>query len=108
MSALVIAYARPFTDSRDWPKFPLQLMEFESDEKALHGHMIQLRNTLYAHSDSKNYFVKPWRSGGFYADIVAAPALRMSAEEAALLKQMIGKLQLAIRRRMRQIVPVKD
>jgi hypothetical protein len=32
----------------------------------------------------------------------------MSAEEAALLKKMIDKLRLAIRRRMRQIVPVED
>jgi len=108
MSALVIAYARPFTKSRDWPDFPRQLMEFDSDENILHDHMIKLRNTLYAHSDSHNYSVRPWRSGKFSTDIVGAPALRMSAEEGALLKQMINKLQLAIRRRMSQIVPVED
>lgn len=104
MSALVIAYARPFTKSRDWPRFPSHLMDFDSDETVLHEHMIKLRNTLYAHSDSSNYSVKPWRSGEFSTVIVGAPALCMSAEEAQLLKQMIDKLQLAIRRRMLQIV----
>ena len=108
MSAFVIAYARPFTKSRGWPKFPPQLMEFDGDENILHDHMIELRNTVYAHSDSSNYSVTLWRSGKFSTDIVGAPALRISAEEAALLKQMINKLQLAIRRRMHQIVPVED
>jgi hypothetical protein len=73
MSALVIAYARPLTKGRDWPTFPPQLMEFGTDENTLHDHMIELRNTLHVHSDSKNYSVRPWRSGGF--NITYAKAL---------------------------------
>jgi hypothetical protein len=106
MSALVIAYARPFTKSRDWPKFPSELKKFDSEENTLHDHMIELRNSVYAHSDSKNYSVTPWRSGNFSTDIVGGPALRVGAEQAALLRQMINKLQLAIQRRMSQIVQV--
>ena len=105
-SALVIAYARPFTKSRDWPKFPPALKEFDSKENALHDRMIELRNTLFAHSDSNNYWVSPWRSGEFATDIVGAPAFRINAKDADLLKHMVDKLQDAIRRRMRQIVPV--
>jgi hypothetical protein len=105
MSALVTSYARPFTESRGWPKFPPDLRQFNSEENRLHGEMIELRNTVYAHSDSKNYSVRPWRTPNFSTDIVGAPALRISAEEAALLKRMIQKLQLAIRRRMTEIVP---
>src|SRR5229473_82770 len=100
MSALVVAYARPFTKSRDWPRFPIGLKQFNAEEDKLHERMIALRDTVYAHSDSKNYSVTPWRTRKFSTDIVGAPALRIDAEEASLLRQMIGKLQLAIRRRM--------
>jgi len=107
-SALVVAYARPFAESRGWPKFPPELREFDSEENTLHDHMIKLRNMVYAHSDSNNYSVTPWRSEKFSADIVGAPAFRIKAKEAASLNQMIDKLQLAIRRRMNQIVPVEN
>ena len=76
MSAFVIAYARPFTKSRGWPKFPPQLKEFDGEENVLHDHMIELRDTVYAHSDSSNYSVTPWRSRKFSTDIVGAPTLR--------------------------------
>lgn len=107
MSAIVTAYARPFTKSFGWPKFPPELKEFNSGEDVFHLRMIELRNSVYAHSDSKNYSVRPWRSGKFSTDIVGAPELCISAKEALLLKQMVNKLQLAIRRRMSQIVSVK-
>ncbi len=105
MSALVTAYARPFTESRGWPKLPPDLKEFTCEENKLHDQLIELRNTVYAHSDSKNYSIRPWRAPNFATDIVGAPVLRISAEEAARLKRMIQKLQVAIRRRMTEIVP---
>lgn len=107
MSALVTAYARPFTRSCGWPRFPPELKEFNSEENKFHERMIELRNCVYAHSDSKNYLVRPWRTRAFATDVVRAPALFISAEEAALLKQMVNKLKLAIRRRMSQIVPIE-
>jgi hypothetical protein len=91
MSALVTAYVRPFkakTKSRK-PERPPELKEFNSEENKVHKRMIDLRDTVYAHSDRKNYSVRPWRAGEFSTDIVGAPVLRISAEEAALLKQMI-------------------
>ena len=105
MSALVTAYARPFTKSRGWPKFPPDLKEFDTEENKLHDQLMELRNTVYAHSDSKNYSIRPWRTPNFSTDIVGAPVLRISAKEAALLKRMIQKLQLAISRRMTEIAP---
>lgn len=108
MSALVTAYARPFTKSYGWPPFPRELKQFNRKEDAFHDRVIELRNTVYAHSDSKNYLVRPWRSERFSTDIVRTPELRMSADEAVLLKQMIDKLQLAIGRKMSQIVPVEN
>jgi len=108
MSALVTAYARPFTKSFGWPRFPPELKEFNSREDVFHERMIALRNSVYAHSDSKNYSVRPWRSGELCTEIVGAPELCISANEALLLKQMVNKLRLAIRRRMSQMVSVED
>ena len=110
MSALVIAYARPFTKSRWGKKFSLDYVldvvkEFNSAENKFHERMMDLRDTVYAHSDSKCYSVTPWRNEEFSTDIVSAPALRINAEKAALLQQMIKKLQLAIDRMMSQIAP---
>ncbi len=108
MSALVTAYARPFKKSSSGlPNLPPELKEFSSEEDAFHERMIQLRDKVYAHSDSKSYSVRPWRTGTFSTDIVGAPELCINAKEAALLKQMVNKLQLAIRRRMSRIVSVE-
>src|SRR5579863_10396206 len=52
------------------------------------------------HIHSKNYSIRPWRTPNFSTDIVGAPVLRISAEEAARLRRMIQKLQVAIRREM--------
>jgi hypothetical protein len=64
-----------------------------------------LRDTIYAHSDSEHYTVEPWRTKEFSTDILTAPWPRITAEEAGLLKGMIGKLQVAIHRRMGEILP---
>ena len=52
-SALVTAYARPFTESHGWPKFPPDLKEFDGEENKLHDQLIELRNTIYAHSQQE-------------------------------------------------------
>jgi hypothetical protein len=107
-SALVVACSRPFKGSRGWPKLPPGLVEFDSQENMLHSRIIDLRDSVFAHSDSKNYSVSPWQIGRFSTDIVGAPTLHISAEQAVLLKQMICKLQFAIRHRMNEIVPRED
>jgi hypothetical protein len=104
-SALVTAYARPFTKSNHWPPFPLALKTFDTEESALHEHIIELRHSIYAHSDSKHYKVVPWRVDGVSSDLLSAPWPRITAQEGALLKKMIVKLQSAIRHKMKEMVP---
>lgn len=104
-SAFVVAYARPFNTSYGWPKFPVELIHFEQDEQALHDHIISLRNSVIAHSDSKSYSVRPWRSEGFPTDIIGQPALRITADQGLALQVMIQKLQKSIQRRLKEIVP---
>jgi hypothetical protein len=67
-------------------QFPPDLKDFDSEETTLHEHMIEMRHTIYAHSDSKHYTVKPWRTEKFSTDIIGAPWPRITGEEAILLK----------------------
>lgn len=104
-SALVTAYARPFTTSKGWPPFPLELMNFDVEETALHKRMLELRHSIYAHSDSRHYKVVPVRAEGFSSDILSAPWLLITAQEGALLQKMIMKLQAAIELKTKELVP---
>jgi hypothetical protein len=103
-TALVTAYGRPFTQSKGWPSFPLKLIAYNAQEEALHKRLIQLRHTVYAHSDSASYSIRPWRSGEFSTDIVGAPALRITAAEAKLFMRMTSKLLASINLRMEALL----
>src|SRR5580704_19459236 len=47
ITALVTAYARPFTHSEGWPKLPSDLITIYDDrETALHGQLIKLRHSV--------------------------------------------------------------
>lgn len=102
-SALVVAYARPFTKSRGWPQFPSELKDFDLRETALHEHMLEMRHTIYAHSDSKHHTLRPQRIGKYLVHM-AGVGVPITAEEAALLKQMIDKLQVAIDQRLTKLL----
>ena len=96
-TALITAYVRPFTHSKGWPKLPPDLIAaYDEQEKALHEQMVRQRHTIYAHSDSSSYSVRPWRVGDFDTAIVGGPSLRISAEEAAMLRSMASKLYVAM------------
>lgn len=57
IAAGIIAYARPFSDNgpheRAVPKPPFSTSEFDDSEYKLHNHLIELRNTVIAHSDAE-------------------------------------------------------
>lgn len=103
-SALVTAYGRPFTSSDGWPKIPLDLIPYDEQEWALHEQLKTLRHTVYAHSDSINYSIRPYRSEAFSTDIVTAPALRITSEDAKRLQLMTGKLIASFRRKMSSLL----
>jgi hypothetical protein len=104
-SALVTAYARPFTASKGWPTFPHELMNFDVEETALHKRMLDLRHSIYAHSVSKHYKVVPIREEGFSSDLLSEPWLLITAQEGALLQKMIVKLKIAIELKSKELVP---
>jgi hypothetical protein len=104
-TSFIVAYSRPFNTSRGWPKFPPRLMPFSPAESDLHRDIIERRNSIFAHSDSNNYSVRPWRAEGFATDILSAPIFRITADEGKALQKMIGKLQLSISIKLKEMVP---
>jgi hypothetical protein len=103
-TALVTAYARPFTHSKGWPKLPPDVITYSSEEAALHEHLMKLRHTVYAHSDSTSYSIRPWRSGDFSTEIVGAPVLHITLEETTLFQAMSSKLLASIDRRKKALL----
>lgn len=100
-TALITAYARLFTHSKGWPQLPSDLTAtYDHREKALHDQLIKLRHTVYAHSDSEGYSIRPCRISNYQTAIVGAPVLRITAEDATLFKAMSSKLLSSIRVRM--------
>jgi hypothetical protein len=83
---------------------PPDLIAYDEQEKALHKQLMQRRNTIYAHSDSSSYSVRPLRLGDFDTAIFGAPSLRITAEEATMLRTMASKLLVAISARMEDMV----
>ena len=49
--------------SKGWPHLPKRLLRYSREEDALHKNILALRNSVYAHSDSESYSIRPWRSG---------------------------------------------
>ena len=70
-SALVTAYARPFTRSDGLPDFPAELKDFDGRENKLHDYMMELRHTYYAHSARKHYTVMPVQTNNSSMDILS-------------------------------------
>ena len=75
VTALVVSYGRAFTKSKGWPQLTEGRLGYSRAEKKLHKKLLELRNKVYAHSDSEKYSIRPWRSGSFSTDIVSEPGL---------------------------------
>jgi hypothetical protein len=102
-TTLIVAYARPFKNKPT--KSLLANVSFNDDEQALHEEIIRLRDKVCAHSDDDVYSIRPWRAKGFSTDIVGAPTVFITSEQACRLKNMIQKLQTYIRTELERIVP---
>ncbi len=78
-TSLVVSYARPFKNSYGWPAFPNEFIRYNIDQTALHEQLIELRDQVFAHSDSAKYSIRPWRvDSELVVDIEGAPFLRLS------------------------------
>lgn len=57
ITAAVVCYGRPFSGNVDHPKAmaspSFRLSSLSAEERALHKHLLELRNTVIAHSDAE-------------------------------------------------------
>jgi hypothetical protein len=69
---------------------------YDEREIVLHRELIKLRHTVYAHSDSTNYSIRPWRTADFLTDILGGSVLRITAGDATQFLAMTAKLIASI------------
>jgi hypothetical protein len=103
-TALVVAYARVFKESRRLANFPECLRAYNEVENKLHERLMTLRDQVYAHSDGTSYSIRPWRSGSFSTDIVSAPVLMLTTEEMDTFLEMTERVLVAIEARMKELL----
>ena len=103
-TALIVSYARPFTKSKGWPKFPQEFIAYDESANQLHKKIMDLRHQVYAHSDSTNYSIRPFKvSDSIISDIIAEPFRRLTANECKLLVGMIDNIQVLLLPRLEQL-----
>ena len=102
-SALITAYGRPFTTSKGWPEIPRKLIPYDAEQMTLHRRLLDLRNKVYAHSDSESFSVRPWRSADFETTIIGAPPLRISKEDVDQFLAMTQSLHVSLSKRMKAL-----
>lgn len=107
-TALVTSYGRPFTVSKGWPPLPTELITYDDTEISLHAQIMNLRHTVYAHSDSASFSIRPWRMGTFPTTIVRRPVLRITASDTTLFLAMSNKLLSSINDMMDAILATAD
>jgi len=105
MTAMVMAYARPFTESRGWPKFPQRLLDLSPEQRSLHKRMLSLRNEVYAHANIEGKYVQPINFEGKPTAVISLPPMRLSAEEVWALREIIRTVSTQIQRRLGELLP---
>jgi hypothetical protein len=90
-TALIVGYGRAFTRSKGWPDIPDRLIPYNKEERQLHRELMDMRNTIYAHSDSSAYNIRLLPHGA-PRSIDYLPSLRLSKEETELFMEMTAKL----------------
>jgi hypothetical protein len=80
-TAMVVSYGRPFGHSPKWERKLLALLNLTEHQLKAHRYLIELRNEVYAHSDTRRFSIRPWRAEDFETDIVGQPFLKISASD---------------------------
>jgi hypothetical protein len=99
-TAFVTAYARPFTGTRSSPALSLKIAKYGISEKRLHDEILELRNTVYAHSDIEKQDVRPLVFMGFASAVQKQPVMKFSKLNAELVLRMVESLSEHVRARL--------
>ena len=99
-TAFVVAYSRPFTETRRWPTISLRLLALSVSEQALHRRLLDLRNTVYAHSDVGARNLRKFTMFGEPFAIQRVPSMHLELTELHAARAMLAKSQAAIQSRI--------
>ena len=103
VTAIVTAYGRAFTRSKGWPSLPKEFLDvYDAVENRVHDDIMNKRHKLYAHSDSENYGVRPWKSD-FHSDISKFVIFEIDHADICALQVMCRKMISTISVRMGEI-----
>lgn len=102
---MVIAYCRPFTDSRGWPKFPKRLLRLTPEERELHERLLSLRNAVYAHSDIEARNIRPVWLNEHPTAVEALPPMRFSMAELESIRKLIYLICMNIAGKLDELFP---
>ena len=104
-SAMVNAYGRPFTSFKDkWEEHLLQLLQYSEAQLVLHKTLIDLRNQVCAHSDTRLVSIMPWRAEDFETDIITQTFLRVSKPDCQQVVEVVSRASPILAGAMRAII----
>lgn len=104
VTAMVVAYGRPFTESRGWPKFPTRILKvLDQDQKKVHERLLALRNEVYAHTDVSARKVRPIIFNGKPTAVEVLPPMRFDAEELRSIRQLVSTISHAIQAKLQEL-----
>src|SRR6185312_5754397 len=96
-TALVMAYTRPFTQTRGGSSLHGKTIAgFSEEQKAQHKRMKVLRDNIYAHTDIPTRRVRPVSFAGYPSAIETVPPMRLHKAEVEHLQTMIALVQKSI------------
>lgn len=99
-TAFVISYCKPFAKSKGRPIFAIKSAKLEEHERSLHDKLLELRNTVYAHSDVELRNIRPIVIRDFPTALETLPSLKLREEECHLCLSLIAKVSTAIKARL--------
>jgi hypothetical protein len=110
--ALVVSYGRVFVQSKGMGSLPAKVVKFNGVERECHRAIMDLRHKVFAHIDGSQFSTEPLLESQFLLpgndelgtmELINWPALRITADQAAMLGSMIVNLQVAIEAKMEEI-----
>jgi hypothetical protein len=99
-SALVLAYCRPFTQSRGFPCVPERVLAMNSSDKALHKIILKLRNKFHAHSEVDVAVPHVRRVDSLALPVIIPYSLYLGRTDVSELQDLILRHLVSIRRRI--------
>jgi hypothetical protein len=111
---LVVSYARPFTRCYGFPKScsssvieGFVLEKDDSAEYALHNYFLELRDKVYAHTDSTHHALRltsfVYDDGVMIGDIETIPELCLAADKLTSFNEMTEKMIRKLSERLKQL-----